>query len=190
MNKYQLFTIMLAVALSACQNSGKQNSDEQADSIMSITENVKDNAALDSAKNINAAAKEAEEAAKAEEALKEEHIAFIKKFYDDFFVKGKEWSSISASYLRHCSKEIKNAVIENYDYDCETGDCYAWWIFRDFSQDSNGNIKVTVTHDHDNWYNAKYVDMRTANVKIRIEGSGDDLKITGLKNKEWEIDVK
>ena len=124
------------------------------------------------------------------ESLQQEHIAFIKKLYDDFFINGTSWDDITPYYIQHCSKQVVQTVKDSYDYDCDDGDCYGWWIFRDMSEDSSGDIKVIVTHDHDNWYNAKYIDLETVNVKIRIEGSGDNLKITGLKNSGYEVDVE
>lgn len=181
---YSVFSaIITATLLLSCNNAQNTKNEAQTDSVPPVIEQNVEKIASDSLKTTA----DVDDT----KALQDEHIAFIKQLYDDFFLapSDKSWDDLMPYYRKHCSKQIIDAVQDNYDYDCESGDCYAWWIFRDESQDG-GPVKLTITHDHDNWYNAKYVDTYPLNIKIRVEGTGDNLKITGLKNKAYNVNVE
>ena len=57
---------------------------------------------------------------------------FISGFYDDYVFRNKhivhEWDKV-------CSEKMLKFLSEKYNYDCETGNCYATWYFRSEYQD-------------------------------------------------------
>lgn len=125
-----------------------------------------------------------------QEALNRKHIAFLKKFYDDFFVVGgTDWDVLNARYLPHVTKRIRQKLIDEYDYECEFGDCYAWWIFRDASQDSSEDIQVRMTGSEDGWINVSYKNFEEIQIQVHVEDAGGKPMITGLVNNDQNIEI-
>lgn len=113
-----------------------------------------------------------------------EHIAFLNDFYKDFFEQEADnWDTNAEKYLPHCSDEIIQELKDQYEYECENGECYAWWIFRGGAQDP-GSGAITVTKAEDGWYEVNCDGWYGTIVKVRVEGAGDDLMITGVINPE------
>jgi len=114
---------------------------------------------------------------------------FLREFYDNTFVKDRMFDCERRN-LSHMSAKMKKMLRDQYDYDCEDGNCYAWWVFRDASQDTTGNIKVTVIHEDGDWFNVHYVDCETVDVKVRVEGGPQDFMITGIRNPAQGVSVQ
>lgn len=54
----------------------------------------------------------------------------------------------------------KQKLLDAYDYECETGDCYGIWALRTMAQDGEGESKIIdITPLGNNKYTVKYLDM-------------------------------
>ena len=125
------------------------------------------------------------------ESIGDEKIVFLWSFYEAFFNGGMNWEDGARHYLKHCSKPVIQSLKDNYEYDCEDGDCYAWYIFRDAAQDiAERGYRFDFSEIGDGWYNVRITNFETIDVRVRLEGSGDRITITGLINPEWNIDVE
>lgn len=66
-----------------------------------------------------------EENRDADMALAEESRAFLEKFY-----KGLDRDQLDYSLVKkNCTRQALRYLADNYDYDCESGDCLATWMF-------------------------------------------------------------
>ena len=116
----------------------------------------------------------------------DEKLAFLQKFYNDFFIDEKDWDGLTDYYKQHCSEGIVKAVREAYEYECPDGDCYGWWIFRDDAQDvAEGGYQMQYSYIDDDWFNVRIKNFDVVNVRVRIEIINDTLMITGLKHPEY-----
>jgi hypothetical protein len=72
---------------------------------------------------------------------------------------------------------------DNYDYDCEDGDCLAVWMFRSDAQDGNSEHGIiSVTPKGDDWYQYKFNDGGTKGAHdIKIIDQNGKMMIDGLK---------
>jgi len=77
---------------------------------------------------------------------------------------------------KHCSSEMLNFLKEEFDYECEDGDCYAVWLFRSSAQDgpNDRNEIISVKPIGDYWYKYDFYDMglRASNVIKVIKKKG------------------
>lgn len=121
---------------------------------------------------------------------KAEKIAFLEDFYRRTFVAEDGYFNSESQNIAIMSTTMKQKLREEYGYDCEDGNCYAWWIFRDLSQDTSENTRVTITHEEGDWFNVHYEGGETANIKVRVEGNSPNMKITGIKNPDLEVYVQ
>ena len=105
-------------------------------------------------------------------------IQFITDMYDN----GK-YSDYD--FLRkHCTAKMLQYLRDNYDYDCESGDCFAVWMFRSDAQDgpSEPNGIVSVMPKGDDWYLYTFYDMGVKGAHlIKIIDKDGLLMIDGLK---------
>lgn len=54
----------------------------------------------------------------------------------------------------------KQKLLDAYDYDCETGDCYGIWALRTMAQDGDGESKIIdISQIGNGKYTVKYLDM-------------------------------
>ena len=77
---------------------------------------------------------------------------------------------------KHCSSEMLNVLKEEFDYECEDGDCYAVWLFRSSAQDgpNDKNEIISVKPIGDYWYKYDFYDMgiRASNIIKVIKKNG------------------
>jgi hypothetical protein len=104
-------------------------------------------------------------------------IQFISDMYNQH--KFEDYSFLH----KHCTPKMIKYLEENYDYDCETGDCLAVWMFRSDAQDGNSeNGIISVTPKGDDWYHYKFNDGGTKGAHdIKVIDQNGKLMIDGLK---------
>lgn len=81
--------------------------------------------------------------------------AFITKMmnerqYDDY-----------AFLKKHCTPNKLEFLAECFDYDCENGDCYAWWMFLTSAQDNSAECRngvEEVKNVGNGWYEYTFYD--------------------------------
>ncbi len=105
-------------------------------------------------------------------------IQFITDMYDN----GKY---TDYDFLRkHCTDKMLQYLHDNYDYDCESGDCFAVWMFRSDEQDGpdEPNGIVSVEPKGDDWYLYTFYDMGFKGAHlIKIIDQDGQLMIDELK---------
>lgn len=105
-------------------------------------------------------------------------IRFITDMYDN-----EKYSDYN--FLRkHCTAKMLQYLRDNYDYDCESGDCYAVWMFRSDEQDgpAKPNGIVSVLPKGDDWYLYTFYDMGFKGAHlIKVIDKEGLLMIDGLK---------
>ena len=84
--------------------------------------------------------------------------SFIEKFYNDYIFGENNFYEISKTV---CTPKMLNYLKEQYEYDCEDGECYALWCFRSGAQDGINDVSkvVKVETVGDGWYKVTYFDM-------------------------------
>ena len=88
------------------------------------------------------------------------------------------------NFLRkHCTPKILKYLRENYDYDCDDGDCFAGWMFRSDAQDGNSQYGIiSVKSLGDDWYSYSFNDGGTKGThRIKVIDKDGKLMIDGLK---------
>jgi len=82
----------------------------------------------------------------------------LSDFYNDYVFGNKDFSSIAQTT---CTPRLLQQLKDAYEYECESGDCYAMWLFRSGNQDGVSDVsKVTnVTDEGDGWFKVSYIDM-------------------------------
>ncbi len=87
---------------------------------------------------------------------------FLKNFYLDYVLNSRD-NNFEEIAHDVCTPKLLKFLADNYEYDCDSGDCYAIWLFRTGLQDgpSDENKVTSVTPLEDNWYRVKYVDLGT-----------------------------
>lgn len=120
----------------------------------------------------------------------QERIDFLKKFYKERFVDEDAMYEYEDQHVASMSDEMLDMLREQYCYECEDGNCYAWWVFRDASQDGPEHPKFRISHAEGDWFSVHYMGGETADLEVRVEGGAQDIMITGLKNPCQNIDVE
>lgn len=115
---------------------------------------------------------------------------FLERFYRETFVVENGMFDYEDQHLSCMSQEMIDMLRDNYDYECEDGNCYGWWVFRDPSQDGPDVPTISISYDEGDWFNVHYVGGETVDLKVRVEGDAQDITITGLKNPSLDIDVE
>lgn len=77
----------------------------------------------------------------------------------------------SAYVHTHFSSEMVKFLKDSYEYDCESNDCYAVWLFRTSAQDGpmpkSEISEIKPLKDH--WYEVSYLDMGISGItKLRV----------------------
>ena len=82
----------------------------------------------------------------------------LEDFYNDYVFGNKDFSNIAQTT---CTPRLLQQLKDAYEYECESGDCYAMWLFRSGNQDGVSDVsKVTnVTNEGDGWFKISYIDM-------------------------------
>lgn len=114
----------------------------------------------------------------AEEAPTVDHSAnvnVISTVYENFVFGFSELSPES-----YFSSKVLKKLAQAYDYDCEDGNCYAFWELRTDNQDGSSDIQkvISIEPDEDGWYVVSYNDMgNQGKTKVKIvDGKIDDYK--------------
>lgn len=115
---------------------------------------------------------------------------FLERFYKETFVVDNGMFDYEDQHLACMSQQMIDMLLDNYDYDCEDGNCYAWWVFRDPSQDCPDVPTISVSYYEGDWFHVHYIGGETADLKVRVEGDAQDITITGLKNPSLGINVE
>lgn len=82
----------------------------------------------------------------------------LEEFYNYYVFGNKDFSNIAQTT---CTPRLLQQLKEAYEYECESGDCYAMWLFRSGNQDgiSNESGVRSVTNEGDGWFKVSYIDM-------------------------------
>lgn len=183
MKKYYIFALsILTITLTtACSGNQKQQKTEtnvetvNADSIQKAKEDSllqKQQAdSIEQARKDSIALAEKEKA----EAAANDQLAIqkIKSMYNSS-------SYNNDSYLAaNCTKKLLRKLRANYEYECESGACYASWLFRSGAQDGPSERQeiISVTPLGNSWYRYDFYDMGTKGAnKIKVIKQGGKLK--------------
>lgn len=93
----------------------------------------------------------------------------------------RQCPEVSLNPERYFTATALNKLKKSYDFDCETGDCYAYYELRTQEQDvkpgTSGESEITgIKSVGDGWYVVKYTDMGwpgMTRIKI-VDGKIDD----------------
>lgn len=81
----------------------------------------------------------------------------INNLYTNYVFGNKDFSQIAKDV---CSPKLLKILKDEYEYDCEDGECYAVWIFRTSAQDGTDVNKIkSITPKGNGWYDVSYIDM-------------------------------
>lgn len=87
----------------------------------------------------------------------------------------------------HCTSKMIKVLRDNYDYECDEGDCLAGWIFRSDSDDAYDMNKygiISVTPIGNNWYQYVFYDRpHKASRSIKVIDVNGKIMIDGWKKK-------
>ena len=126
----------------------------------------------------------AEESQEADAALTEECQAFLEKFY-----KGLDRDQLDYSFVKkNCTSQALRYLSDNYDYDCESGDCLATWMFlyegggdigpkkkRTFEMLNETTCKVRQVYEGYQDKDYEYI------VQLSVVKDGDTYKVDAIK---------
>lgn len=103
-------------------------------------------------------------------------VAFLKDFYTNSVLGDKGYDK--ETLVNNSTKKLLQFLKDDYEgagYDCDTGDCYAIWLFRTNRMDSHNYMEDTssevikIIYLGNNWYRVVYKDMGyTAYTKIKF----------------------
>lgn len=82
----------------------------------------------------------------------------LEEFYNNYVFGNKDFSNIAQTT---CTPRLLQQLKDAYEYECESGDCYAMWLFRSGNQDgiSDESGVRSVTNEGDGWFKVSYIDM-------------------------------
>lgn len=156
-----LFLLVAGALLGSCSSKEKKAENDSLQEIVSMVD------AVDSAQHAQTAAQES-----TEEAQMESDKQLIVKVYETF-VFGYSEADPSPYFTPRALQLLRNA----YDYDCEDGNCYAYWILRTGAQDGDGQSNIiSIDLVTPNVYAVKYVDMGQQGETriVTLDGKIDD----------------
>lgn len=111
----------------------------------------------------------------------QDYSDLIKIVYANFVFAIDEDSDVYAHPERYFTANALKKLKDSYEFDCESGDCYAFYELRTQEQDSKpgtaGESYITdIESTGDNWYVVKYSDMGWSGMtRIKIvDGKIDD----------------
>ena len=108
----------------------------------------------------------------------QEAIAFITDMYNNH--KYEDYSFLR----KHCTAKMLKFLRDNYDYDCEDGNCLAIWMFRSDNQDGINEKYgvISVIPQGDDWYQYTFYDMGYKAARtIKVINDNGKMMIDGLK---------
>ena len=107
----------------------------------------------------------------------QEAIAFINDMYNN-----RKYEDY-AFLRKNCTAKMLKYLRDNYDYDCEDGNCFAVWLFRSDNQDGINEKYgvISVTPQGDDWYQYTFYDMGyKASRTIKVINDNGKMMIDGL----------
>ena len=108
----------------------------------------------------------------------QEAIAFITDMYNN--IKYEDYDFLR----KNCTAKMLKFLRDNYDYDCEDGNCLAVWMFRSDNQDGINEKHgiISVIPQGDDWYRYTFYDMGYKAARtIKIINDNGKMMIDGLK---------
>lgn len=88
-------------------------------------------------------------------------LTVLNQLYDNY-VFGNQFDQFGQVVDDLFTKKGKQKLLDAYDYDCETGDCYGIWALRTMAQDGDGESKIIdISQIGNGKYTVKYLDMGT-----------------------------
>lgn len=125
--------------------------------------------------------------------VQREEKEFLEKFYKNLDY--SKWEELGSYVRKHITSNALQNLRDEYDYDCESGDCLALWLFsymaggdmdkelgRKIEQVSDNTFLVTTTWGYSEGPSSKY-DYK---VRLGIVKEGDSYKIDTIVNVEEE----
>lgn len=161
--------MVLLTGLVSCGSATKENKESDSVQPVAVEETVDSAAVRDTA---------TEQVAEAPEIDHTANIELIRTVYKKFVLSlggGDGQANPKKYFTRHALKKLA----ADYEYDCDTGDCYAFWMLRTSYQDGPGSDKiVSIEPAEEGWYVVTYKDMGydgVTRVKV-VDGKIDDYK--------------
>jgi len=127
--------------------------------------------------------------------VQREEKEFLEKFYKNLDYSNSKWEELDSYVRKHITSNALQNLRDEYDYDCESGDCLALWLFsymaggdmdkelgRKIEQVSDNTFLVTTTWGYSEGPSSKY-DYK---VRLGIVKEGDSYKIDTIVNVEEE----
>lgn len=101
----------------------------------------------------------------------QESKQLIGSFYNQYVFGNEELDNTNASNWG--TQKFLKKLKQDYEYDCESDDCYAAYALRTGAQDGDGTSSVTsITPRSNGWYRVSYRDMGWKGVT--------DVKVVGV----------
>lgn len=135
-----------------------------------------------------------------EEELKDEKIAFLKRFYENvIYPKDDNTDATDAfakNFTRHLSEKVEKALTD-YDSDIEDGAELAknnspqYYLLGDEGDYGNEGPKMTYIYEGDGWFKISIGGTTTLRVKVDSDKDDDEnFIITGLDIPNYNLSVK
>ena len=122
------------------------------------------------------------------EQQSKEAVEKCKAFLEDFYRKMDKDQLDYAFVKRNTTRKALKYLADNYDYDCENGDCLATWLFlyegggdigtlkkRTIEALNDSTYKITQTYDQGDAPDYKYI------VRLGLVKDGDSYKIDTIE---------
>lgn len=160
---------LILLGTTACNSSSKPKEANDSTQVATIAE--------DTAAAETAAPAELSEAALQEIQAKKD---FLEKFYD-----GLDESGFDDAYIRKfITPNAKKILNEDFEFDCESGDCLAVWLFAyEGGGDTGKCLSRTIKEQDENHYlvDFKYEGNEVYHVLLTVIKDGDTYKIDDIK---------
>lgn len=86
-------------------------------------------------------------------------LTLLNRLYNNY-VFGNQFDQFGQVVDDLFTNKGKQKLLDAYDYECETGDCYGIWALRTMAQDGDGESKIIdILQIGDGKYTVKYLDM-------------------------------
>lgn len=84
--------------------------------------------------------------------------SFIESFYNEYIFGSNNFNDIAKNT---CTPKLLKYLKESYDYECDGGECYAFWLFRSGAQDGINDLSKVINVEvvGNGWYKITYFDM-------------------------------
>lgn len=124
-----------------------------------------------------------QEIKKIKEGFNESRLDFLRKFYTSLYkMDGKKFTH---RYVGRCSTNMSGALKYAYAKVHQGAKGYAWFLFGDNARHEEANFAYS--HVNGDWYQVK---LDTSKVYVMVTGVKDNMMISGLVNKHFNVGVK